>query len=157
MDSNHKPVERIMHELGLRAHQKAKLRTTTDSCHSFPRYPNLVEHLEIVRPEQVWVSDITYIHLHEEFVCLAVLMDVCRLTRLIAKRGRNASVRELGDDMSQKNCKEKSLSDEDWPCFTAILSGLAQMATLGIAIWRFSRWTASEIAGMIFLAKKWST
>jgi transposase InsO family protein len=35
-----------------------------------------VEHLEIVRPEQVWVSDITYVRLHEDFVYLAVLMDV---------------------------------------------------------------------------------
>jgi putative transposase len=73
---NHKPVERIMRELGLQAHPRAKRRTTTDSRHAFPRYPNLVEHLEIVRPEQVWVSDITYIHLREEFVYLAVLMDV---------------------------------------------------------------------------------
>jgi putative transposase len=65
-----------MRELGLQAHRKAKRRTTTDSRHAFPRYPNLVEHLEIVRPEQVWVSDITSIHLREEFVYLAVLMDV---------------------------------------------------------------------------------
>jgi putative transposase len=35
-----------------------------------------VEHLAIVRPEQVWVSDITSICLREEFVYLAVLMDV---------------------------------------------------------------------------------
>ena len=35
-----------------------------------------MEQLEIVRPEQVWVSDITYIRLRQEFVYLAVLMDV---------------------------------------------------------------------------------
>jgi putative transposase len=35
-----------------------------------------VEQLEIVRPDQVWVSDITYIGLREEWVYLAVLMDV---------------------------------------------------------------------------------
>jgi putative transposase len=73
---NHKRVARLMHTLGLQAHRKPKRRTTTDSSHAFPRYPNLVEHLEIVRPEQVWVSDITYIGLREEFVYLAVLMDV---------------------------------------------------------------------------------
>ena len=73
---NHKRVERLMHTLGLQAHHKAKRRTTTDSTHAFPRYPNLVEQLSIVRPEQVWVSDITYIGLREEFVYLAVLMDV---------------------------------------------------------------------------------
>jgi putative transposase len=31
---------------------------------------------EIVRPDQVWVSDITYIRLRDEFVYLAVIMDV---------------------------------------------------------------------------------
>ena len=35
-----------------------------------------MEHLEILRPEQVWVSDITYIRLRDEFVYLAVVMDV---------------------------------------------------------------------------------
>ena len=73
---NHKRVARIMRERGLQVHRKPKRRTTTDSRHAFPRYPNLVEQLEIVRPEQVWVSDITYIGLREEFVYLAVLMDV---------------------------------------------------------------------------------
>ena len=73
---NHKRVARIMRERGLQAHRKPKRRTTTDSSHAFPRYSNLVEQLEIVRPEQVWVSDITYIGLREEFVYLAVLLDV---------------------------------------------------------------------------------
>ena len=36
---------------------------TTNSNHAFPRYPNLVKHLEITRPDQVWVADITYIRL----------------------------------------------------------------------------------------------
>src|SRR5436305_15186966 len=52
---NHKRVERLMRELGLQAKRKPKRRIrTTDSSHPFPRYPNLVEHLEIVHPEQVW-------------------------------------------------------------------------------------------------------
>lgn len=55
---NHKRVARMMRERGLQVHHKPKRRTTTDSSHAFPRYPNLVEHLEIVRPEQVWVSDV---------------------------------------------------------------------------------------------------
>jgi transposase InsO family protein len=74
---NHKRVARIMHERGLQAQRKPKQRiATTDSSHAFARYPNLVAQLEIVRPDQVWVSDITYIRLLEEFVYLAVLMDV---------------------------------------------------------------------------------
>jgi putative transposase len=73
---NRKHVQRLMRELGLQGHQYAKKRRTTNSEHAFPRYANLVEQLEVVRPEQVWVSDITYIRLREDFVYLAVLMDV---------------------------------------------------------------------------------
>jgi putative transposase len=73
---NHKQVERILRELGLQARRIPQRKVTTNSAHPFPRYPNLVERLEIVRPEQVWVSDITYIRLREDFVYLAVLMDV---------------------------------------------------------------------------------
>lgn len=73
---NRKHVQRLMRELGIAGQVSAKKHRTTNSEHSFPRYPNLVEQLEIVRPEQVWVSDITYIRLRDEFVYLAVIMDV---------------------------------------------------------------------------------
>jgi transposase InsO family protein len=45
---------------------KRRKRRTTDSQHDYPRYSNLVKGLEIVNPDQVWVSDITYIRLHQE-------------------------------------------------------------------------------------------
>lgn len=73
---NHKRVGRLMGELGLCVHRPQRQRRTTNSQHSFPRYPNLVIGLAIVRPDQVWVGDITYIQLRQEFVYLAVLMDV---------------------------------------------------------------------------------
>jgi putative transposase len=73
---NHKRVQRLMQEMDTQAKTKRKKRRTTNSEHDFPRYPNLVQDLEIVRPEQVWVSDITYIRLRYDFVYLAVIMDV---------------------------------------------------------------------------------
>ena len=73
---NHKRVQRLMRLIGIQARIKRKKRRTTNSEHDFPRYPNLVLDLEIVRPEQVWVCDITYIHLGHGFVYLAVIMDV---------------------------------------------------------------------------------
>ena len=73
---NAKRVRRLMHEMGISGEAPAKRVRTTDSDHAFPRYPNLVEDLEVVRPDQVWVADITYIRLKKEFVYLAVLMDV---------------------------------------------------------------------------------
>ncbi len=73
---NHKRVQRLMRLMGIQVKTKRKKRRTTNSEHDFPRYPNLVQDLEIVRPEQVWVSDITYIRLLNDFVYLAAIMDV---------------------------------------------------------------------------------
>jgi putative transposase len=75
--ANHKRVQRVMWALGLVPKNKAKTRRTTNSDHPWPRYPNLVQDLAIVRPDQAWVADITYVKLAREFVYLAVLMDVC--------------------------------------------------------------------------------
>jgi transposase InsO family protein len=72
-----KRVRRILREKGLNLRRKTAKKQTTDSMHSFPRYPNLVKELEIVRLDQVWVGDITYIRLGDgSFVYLAILMDV---------------------------------------------------------------------------------
>ena len=73
---NGKRVRRWMEELNLTGAPPARGRRTTNSDHEFPRYPNLVKDLEISRPDQVWVADITYIRLRQEFVYLAILMDV---------------------------------------------------------------------------------
>jgi putative transposase len=73
---NSKRVRRLMHALGIMGKAREKKPRTTDSGHAYPRYPNLVECLEVTRPDQVWVADITYIRLRKEFVYLAVLMDI---------------------------------------------------------------------------------
>lgn len=73
---NHKRVARLMKEMGLAGKAPKRRCRTTNSNHSFARYPNRVAELKIERPDQVWVADITYIRLGEGFVYLAVLMDV---------------------------------------------------------------------------------
>jgi len=73
---NHKRVQRLMGLMGIQAQIRPRKRRTTNSEHDFPRYPNLVLELEVVRPEQVWVCDITYVRLRQVFVYLAVIMDV---------------------------------------------------------------------------------
>jgi putative transposase len=80
-DVNSKRVRRLMTELGIHGLLPVRRKRTTNSNHEFPRFPNLVAGLEVVRPDQVWVADITYIHLRQDFVYLAVIMDV--FTRLI--------------------------------------------------------------------------
>lgn len=101
---NGKRVRRIMREMGLLVKSKPKKRRTTNSEHDFPRYPNLVQDLAIVRPNQVWVADITYIRLQNEWVYLAVIMDV--FTRCI--RGWHLS-RNL-DQQLTLTALEKALS-----------------------------------------------
>lgn len=73
---NSKRIRRLMRTLDIQARLKHQQRRTTNSEHGFPRYPNLVQGLEVVRPDQVWVGDITSIRWLTEFVYLAVLMDV---------------------------------------------------------------------------------
>jgi putative transposase len=68
---NHKRVARLMAELNLMGKPARKRKRTTNSTHPFQRYPNLVMNLAIVHPNQVWVADITYIKLQQEFVYLA--------------------------------------------------------------------------------------
>jgi transposase InsO family protein len=73
---NRKRVRRIMAQKGLLRPVKRSKKRTTDSEHPYPRYPNLVKELDITCPDQVWVSDITYIRLEREFVYLAIILDV---------------------------------------------------------------------------------
>ena len=73
---NRKRIQRLMRDMGLLRVQKRRKRRTTDSSHGFRCFPNLVADLEVIYPDQVWVSDITYIRLQKGFVYLAVIMDV---------------------------------------------------------------------------------
>ncbi len=54
---------------------KRSYHITTDSHHSFRKHKNIVAQLSIVRPEQVWVSDITYIGNRTNPMCLALVAD----------------------------------------------------------------------------------
>jgi transposase InsO family protein len=73
---NRKRIQQLMRQKDLLRPVKRRKCRTTNSEHPYPRYPNLAEGLEITRPEQIWVCDITYIRLGNGFVFLAVVMDV---------------------------------------------------------------------------------
>lgn len=65
----------LMHVHGLLVGRRRKATVTTHSRHRFRCFGNLVEDLAIERPEQVWVSDITYIRLVEGFCYLSLITD----------------------------------------------------------------------------------
>ena len=50
----------IIEKYNLKVRKKKRRVKTTDSDHDLPLYPNLVKELIPVRPNQLWVSDITY-------------------------------------------------------------------------------------------------
>lgn len=70
-----KKVRRLMKQDNLLAVRRRKFVATTDSDHGFLVYPNLAEHLVVRDINQLWVADITYVRLLEEFVYLAVVLD----------------------------------------------------------------------------------
>jgi putative transposase len=73
---NHKRVLRLMREdnlLCLRARPFVPI--TTDSRHGWRVVPNLARGMMPTGLDQLWVADITYIHLQEEFAFLAVVLD----------------------------------------------------------------------------------
>ena len=48
---------------------------TTDSRHGWRIYPNLTRYLVPQAMNQLWVADITYVRLAEEFIYLAVILE----------------------------------------------------------------------------------
>ena len=73
---NHKRVLRLMREDNLLSLRRKKHVFTTDSAHTLPIYPNLTRHTTLNREiNQLWVADITYIRLRNEFIYLAVVLD----------------------------------------------------------------------------------
>jgi len=72
---NRKRVQRLMREDNLLCVAKRKFVVTTDSGHGLKVYPNLAASMILTGVDQLWVADITYIRLEEEFVYLAVILD----------------------------------------------------------------------------------
>lgn len=73
---NRKKILRVMREENILCTRKSFKPKTTNSNHDLPLYPNLMRDIVVTRPNQVWVSDITYIHLEEGFVYLASILDI---------------------------------------------------------------------------------
>lgn len=72
---NAKRVYRLMREDNLLCVRKRKFVVTTDSNHGRRIYPNLARSMTLTAAGQLWVADITYIRLEQEFVFLAVVLD----------------------------------------------------------------------------------
>jgi transposase InsO family protein len=72
---NHKRVLRLMQQDNLLCLRKRGWMATTDSGHGLRVWPNLAGRMELTGIDQLWVADITYIRLAEQFLYLAVVLD----------------------------------------------------------------------------------
>jgi len=67
---------RCLREEGLLINPKPRRYIqTTNSKHFFRKYPNLAKNMTVTAPEQLWVSDITYIRTAEGWMYLSLITD----------------------------------------------------------------------------------
>jgi transposase InsO family protein len=67
---------RILREHKMLVRRKKMTFKTTNSYHHFHKYSNLIKDMEVTAPNQVWVSDITYIRTVKGFCYLALITDM---------------------------------------------------------------------------------
>ena len=84
----------------LRKHNMLTLRKktsarTTNSYHRFYKYNNIIKDVKVIRPNQVWVSDITYIRTIKGFCYLALITDM---------HSRKIVGYDLSDSLELKGC-----------------------------------------------------
>ena len=67
----------MLRQNGLLVRRRRNGVRTTNSSHWLRKYPNLIRHFEPMRPNQLWVSDITYLETTEGFLYLFLITDAC--------------------------------------------------------------------------------
>ena len=73
--SNHKRILALMRTERLLCRPKKRFIRTTDSQHGLRVYPNIVPTMTVTHTNQLWVADLTYIHLVHGVVYLGVILD----------------------------------------------------------------------------------
>lgn len=79
---------------GLLIRRRKRIARTTDSNHVYKRYPNLIKELMITGPEQLWVSDITYIRTLHGFSYLSLITDA--YSRMIVGYSLHPTLEAIG-------------------------------------------------------------
>lgn len=70
-------IARLMRQHGIRGRHKCRVPRTTDSKHSLPVAPNLLDRqFTAPAPNRIWLADITYIPTGEGWLYLAVVLDM---------------------------------------------------------------------------------
>ena len=140
---NHKRVLRLMREDNLLSLQRIKYVFTTDSRHTLPVYPNLARHMTLTGLNQLWVADITFIRLRNEFVYLAVVLDAYSRRVIGWELGRSLeaelAIRALQMALRERNWKAEQLihhSDRGVQYASSDYTGILEQAGIQISMSR---------------------
>jgi transposase InsO family protein len=95
---------------GLLIKRKRYTKPKTDSNHPYRKHKNLLKDLDVVKPDQVWVSDITYIRVGQNWNYLTLVTDLYSRKILGYSFSRGMRVKETTEaaiKMAIKNKKSK--------------------------------------------------
>lgn len=87
----------LMRENGELVKPKRKSMKTTNSRHSLPIFPNIIQFMETTGPNQAWVSDLTYIETREGWMYAALITD---------KHSRKIVGAHISDSLEAEGCVE---------------------------------------------------
>jgi putative transposase len=68
-------IQELRRQYGLIQRPRRRYIATTDSYHRFKKYPNIIKDLVVTKPSILWVSDITYIRVGNDFNFLSLITD----------------------------------------------------------------------------------
>lgn len=100
---------RLLRQNDLLVKRKKRYVITTMSKHHFKKWPNLIQDIDIQHPEQVWVSDITYLRTETGFVYLSLITDAY---------SRKIMGFHLSQELKAKGCVialKKALKERKYP------------------------------------------
>ncbi|AEV32626.1 transposase [Owenweeksia hongkongensis DSM 17368] len=107
----------LLRNHGLLIGKRKKYHKTTNSKHWMRKYPNIIKELEIVRPEQVWVADITYLELEDEHQYLHLITDAYskRIVgyELADNMRATTTIKALQRALNQREYQEKLIHNSD--------------------------------------------
>jgi transposase InsO family protein len=107
----------LLREFGMLVKTRRYKHYTTDSNHSFRKYPNQVKDVKPTAPNRIWVSDITYIEGSKGFNYLSLITDAYSrkivghcLSENYSARG---TIEALKKALKQNNIKEGLIHHSD--------------------------------------------
>lgn len=118
--------------------RKRRKVATTDSRHPYRRYPNLIKDMEILSPRKVWVSDITYLRIGDDFGYLSLITDA--YSKKIVGYNLYPSLKAEGPllalDMALSRCRDTSglIHHSDRGCQYCCTAYREQLENRNIAI-----------------------